>query len=244
MRLGILTAIWGRPPLTEIYLNRMEYLQAKYGVIGACVGSADEFKQDCLERDIIYSDYKNSPVSNKWNHGMQSFRDLDVSHVMIMGSDDFASDGFYEHSMKVAEGRDFTGCTDLYIFGGRSNRRGFRQFYHFAYSKSYLVGPGRCYSKRILEMLDFTPWDMGKNSGLDGSVANNVKKLGSFVERRSFGMRAEGLFMVDIKTLNNISSIPGASKIDNRDFKDVLTENLPLRESRDLISYLTKLGAV
>lgn len=243
MKLGILTALWGRPQLTEIYLNRMQYLQQKYGIIGACVGTENEFKQDCLDRGIIYADHKNKPVSNKWNHGMLSFRDEDVDHVMIMGSDDFASDSFYEHSMKVAKNKDFSGSTDLYIFGGRDNRRGFKQFFYFAYS-GYLVGPGRCYSKRILEMLDFTPWGMGKNAGLDGSIAKNVKKLGRTVRRKSFGIKTEGLFMVDIKTKNNISSIPGASKIDERDFRDVLTQNLPPKEARDLIALLTQLGAV
>ena len=243
MRLGILTAVWGRPELTVIYLNRMEYLQAKYDIVCGCVGSDNEFKEDCLERGIMYADYKNKPVSEKWNHGMKLFRDVDVSHVMIMGSDDFASDSFYEYSMKNAEDKDFTGCRDLYIMGGRRRRRGFGQLFYFSYP-AYLVGPGRCYSKRILEMMDFTPWGMNRNAGLDGSIAANVKKLGKTVRRKSFGMKEQGLFMVDIKTGNNISSIPGASKPDDRDFKDVLLENLPLREARDLIALLVKMEAV
>ena len=199
--------------------------------------------QDCRDRGIMYTDYKNKPLSEKWNHGMKMFKDINVSHVMVLGSDDFASDSFIEYSMSLAEGKDFTGCCDLYIFGGRHNRRGYKQLYYFAY-RGYLVGPGRCYSKKILKIMNFTPWDINRNAGLDGSIARNVKKFCGPISRKSFNMKKEGLFLADIKTLNNISSIPGASKPDDRDFKELLLDNLPQETAQDLIDHLTKLGAV
>jgi len=243
MKLGILTAIWGRPQLTKIYLNRMKYLQEKYGIVCVCVGSENQFTQECLDRGIIYTDYNNKPVSNKWNHGMLSFRDIDIDHVMIMGSDDFASDSFYEYVMDMIKGKDFTGCHDLYIYGARKGRRGFGQLFYFTYT-GYVIGPGRCYSKRILKMMDFTPWDDGRNAGLDGSIARNVKRLGGTVVRKSFGMKEEGLFLVDIKTTNNISSVPGAAKPYEKDFKQLLIDNIPSNEAQDIISHLTEIGAL
>ena len=163
---------------------------------------------------------------------------------MIMGSDDFASDSFYEYSLGLAEGRDFTGCKDLYIFGGRHNRRGYKQLFYFKYG-GYLVGPGRCYSKRILEMMDFTPWGPNRNAGLDGSIAKSVKMLGGTVKRKSFVMKDEGLFLIDIKTLNNISSIPGGAKPVDDDLVEMINKNLPVDEACDLIHHLrTEMGAI
>ncbi|MHC4634331.1 MAG: hypothetical protein ACYSYU_03835 [Planctomycetota bacterium] len=244
MKLGILTALWGRPQLTRIYLNRMQYLQKKYDIVGVCVGSENQYREDCWDRAIMYTDFKNRPLSTKWNHGMKVFEPIGITHVMVMGSDDFASDSFYEYAMDLAKGKDFTGCKDLYIFGGRHNRRGYRQLFYFAH-KGYVVGPGRCYSRRILEKMNFTPWDNGRNSGLDGSIARNVKNLGRTVVRRSFVMKDEGLFLVDIKTPNNISSIPSASKPMDDDFEEMINKNLPPNEAHDLIHYLrTELQAI
>jgi hypothetical protein len=93
-------------------------------------------------------------------------------------------------------------------------------------------------------MMDFVPWSFNRNAGLDGSITKKVKRLGSTVKRGGFVMKDEGLFMVDIKTPGNISGIPSGAKLIEDDFSDMLSNNLPTREHKDLIKYLKHIDAV
>ena len=243
MRLGILSSVWGRPELTELFLDRIEHLKKKYDIVPVIVGTDYEFAQECIVRNIPYLDYANKPLGAKWNAGISLFEDLDVSHVMILGSDDFVSDAFVEHVIKFNEGKDFTGCKDVYMFGANPKRKGWQQLFYFRY-KGYLVGPGRCLSKRILKMMDYSPWAPQRNYGLDGSVVKNIKRLGSHVVRGSFVMKDEGLFMVDIKTIGNISGIPGGAKPVDDDFIKMLMFHLSWDEAGNISDHLIKTGAI
>jgi len=244
MKLGILSALYGRPELTRLFLDRLGHLKNTFDVLPAVVGTDFQFHEDCLKRGIAYLDHENKPLGRKWNHGIKYFMDKDVTHVMIMGSDDFSSDNFIEFSMKFAEDKDFTGCKDVYMFGGHPGRRGWGRLFYFRY-KGFLVGPGRCYSKKILEEMNWTPWNVNRNSGLDGSITKTVKMLGSHVKRGSFVMIDKGLFMVDIKTPGNISGIPGAAKpFDLFDINTLLYDYLPEQEAKNICDYLSKITAI
>ena len=235
MKLGILTALWGRPNITYLFLDRLMHLQNKYGVIGACVGTNNEFRASCEMREILYTDYKNKPLGEKWNHGMKMFRDTDVTHVMILGSDDLVSDDFMEYSLDFAKDKDFCGCKDLYMYGANPSRRGWMGLYYFRY-RGYLIGPGRCYSRSVIEQLDYELWSPTKNYGLDGSVVKRIKTLGPDVRRGSFFMQDEGLFVIDIKTRGNISGIPGGAKLLDEPLKDLLLKHLPEDEVKNIIT--------
>jgi len=96
MKLGILSTLFNRPYLTKLFLDRLAHLKNKFDVIPVVVGSENEFEEDCEKRGIIYTDHVNKPLGSKWNHGMRVFRELDITHVMVLGSDDFISDDFVE----------------------------------------------------------------------------------------------------------------------------------------------------
>ncbi len=243
MKLGILSALWGRPELTRLFLDRMEHLKNELGVVPGVVGSDNQFREDCEKRGVLYTDHINKPLGLKWNHGIKLFQDTDVTHIMILGSDDFVSDDFIEFSMEFAEDKDFTGCLDMYMYGAHPKRRGWRQLFYFRYP-GLLVGPGRVYSRRIIDGMNWKPWGSNRNSGLDGSIAKSVKMLGGHVKKKSFIMKDEGLFMVDIKTSGNISGIPGGAKPIDDNFINMLKSNLPKEEAQNLINHLTEKGAI
>jgi hypothetical protein len=239
MKLGILTALWGRKELTYLYLNRMQRLQDKYGVMVGCVGSQNQFRESCLSREILYTDCENRPLGTKWNHGLQLFETTDVSHVMILGSDDFASDRFFEYAMDYAEkkNKDFCGCYDLWIYGGNPSRRGFGVLWYFRY-RGFLVGPGRIYSRKALQFANWKLWHPSKNSGLDGSAAKTMRLLGDKIERGHWISKDEDLFIVDIKTAGgNISSIPGAAKQTADDIEYMLKKHLP-EDAENLLEFI------
>ena len=242
-KLGILSSLWHRPQLTELFLDRLEHVKEKFDCVPACVGTDYEHSQACINRGILYTDHQNKPLGTKWNHGIRLFQDQDVSHVMILGSDDFVCDEFIEFSIEFCKDKDFTGCKDLFMFGAHPHRKGFGTLFYFRY-KGFLVGPGRCYSKKILEEMNWTPWNVNKNAGLDGSITKTVKMLGSHVKRGSFISRDRGLFLVDIKTSGNISGIPGGAKPYDGDFKMMLLRNLPEDEAINIVDFLMEIKAL
>ena len=240
MKLGILTTLWGRYGLTILFLDRLKHIADSFDAIAVAVGTGGEFRKECGRRGILYVDHDNRPLGSKWNAGIKVFENLPISNVMILGSDDFVSDDFIEHSMRICEGKDFCGCNDLYMFGANLRRRGKRQFFYFAYP-AYLVGPGRCYSRRVLESLGWVLWNGQRNTGLDSSAAKRVRKVEGLTGNM-FSIKKEGLFMVDIKTDGNISGIPGAAQPLNIDFGDMLNKHLPYDEAGNIIDYLKKIG--
>ena len=226
-----------------LFLDRLEHFKDRFGATCVAVGTDYMFSQECEARGIHYADHENRPVGKKWHHGIRTFKDLDVTHIMILGSDDFVSNDFIKFCMEFSEDKDFTGCNDVYMYGAHPRRRGWREFFYFAYD-GYLVGPGRCYSKRIVEMMNWHPWSDVRNSGLDGSIAKSVRTLGSTVRRGSFVMKDENLFMVDIKTVGNISGIPGGAKTIENNFPAMVRKNLPEGEANNLINYLKEVEAI
>jgi len=242
MKLGILTSLWQRPQLTKLFLDRLKHLHDTLDITCVAVGTDHMYLEECVDREILYVDYVNKPLGIKWNHGIRTFKDLDVTHIMILGSDDFVSDDFVKFAMEFSEDKDFTGCKDLYMFGAHPRSRGWQELFYFAY-QGCIVGPGRCYSKRIVEMMNWTPWG-SRNAGLDGSIARSVRGLGKTVRRGAFNMRDEGLFMVDIKTVGNISGIPGAAKPIDKKFPAMIRRHLPEGEANNLIKYLEQIEAI
>ena len=232
MKLGILTALWGRPTVTLIFLDRMKTIINKYGVQVIAVGSNDEYRAECEAREITYVDHENKPLGAKWNKGLSAVQHTDITNLMILGSDDLISDSFVEHELVFGEGIDFGGCRDLYMIGAHPKRKGWGQFYYFKYA-GYLVGPGRLFSRRVLEALNWHGWADNRNSGLDGSMAKAIKGVEK-VKRKSFTIKEHNLFLVDIKTPGNISGIPGGAKPVSGNMEDYLNYHLPDEAERIL----------
>jgi len=243
MKLGILSALWHRPELTVLFLDRLEHLKKKFDVIPLVVGTEGEFRADCGKRGILYVDHENRPLGSKWNKGMQAMKDLPVTNIMILGSDDFVSDDFIEHSLTFAEDKDFCGCMDLYMFSANRHRSGWAGFFYFAY-QGWMVGPGRCYSRELMDKLKWSPWGVARNSGLDGSIAKNIKNLGIKIKAGTYRIKDKGLFMVDIKTYGNISGIPGGAKLLDDSFEEALSEHFPFEEAFNLKEYLKSVQAI
>ena len=246
VKLGILTALWGRPKLTVLFLKRLQALSAKFGITCVAVGSEGKPLEDrCREYGVEYIDHPNKPLGRKWNYGLQVFKNFpEVTHVMILGSDDFVSDDFVEYiiGFMTKHETDFFGCVDVYMFGANPKRRGFGQFYYFTYS-GYLVGPGRCYSRKAIDLLDWQIWGDMRNFGLDGSAVKRIKTVYPQIQKYSFKMQREGLFMVDIKTQGNISTIPGAAhKIEG--FVERLREEFPEAEAEGIIKLIKEQNAI
>jgi len=244
IKLCILTALWGRPVLSKLFLERMGCLINTFGISVVAVVSGDSRLSDlCDINRVCHVNCENKPLGKKWNTGLAACKDKNFTHLMILGSDDLPSNDFIRYNIsRLSDGYDYFGSRGLYMFGGRKNFRGFGELFYFRYG-GYLVGPGRCFSRKFIEKCNWILWDNSRNSGLDGSAAKRVRK-DKFIKKGSYDVAEQGLFLVDIKTTGNVSGIPSGAKKNPQDFVDFVNKNLPPQEAENLKKFLIKTRAL
>lgn len=115
---------------------------------------------------VRYVEYRNQPLSDKWNYGMGLMREFD--HVMVIGSDNFVPEA-YVNAVKERSGFDFIRTEDVVFWDHETNRS--------QRTKMKRMGAGRVLSRKALEMLDYQPWPFGRDRKLDGGMDRRLKGL-------------------------------------------------------------------
>ncbi len=115
---------------------------------------------------VVY--HKNNPLGAKWQAGIDYARTLDPSHIVITGSDDLLSIGFFE---RWCGQLDFTGFDHWYIWNDN-------KLYLLQYRAKQPLGGGRIYSRALLEKMNYKLFDITKNKLLDDYGWNNIGKVG------------------------------------------------------------------
>ena len=173
MNIGLLTAIWGRPRLTDLVLRYYERLDLKKVLV---YSEEDPCVHDLVTGDWGYIGYPNNNLSGKWNHGMMhirsfhEFQNNSLAGVMIVGSDDLVTPQYVDAvKYLLARGVDYISLPTLYFYNLDTGRM------HYCLAER--LGLGRVLSRRLLDMLDWEPWPNDLNSGLDGAMWDRISKL-------------------------------------------------------------------
>ncbi|WP_302554568.1 hypothetical protein [Comamonas kerstersii] len=193
LRIVLLTCVWQRPALTEIFLNYYKgiakKLEGEIELILMAVGSeGDSSRKLCEKYGFYYLEYKNLPLSDKWEFGLKNSREFDPDAVIIVGSDDFLSFSLFRcYANFLNEGYLFVGISDacfldlansekiLYWkgYGGLNRDRG------MPWRLNETLGMGRMYSGLLLKHMDYSLWHgIHINKGLDGVAKDRLLKLG------------------------------------------------------------------
>lgn len=205
MNITIVTAIQGRHDLTEIVLRYYSGLQlnAKDDISLLAVGSEWDASKELVERcGWNYVEYPNEPLSQKFNHVFQCAKVFNPDLLILVGSDDLVS---YEvidwYARNVPRDcREMVGLQDLYFYGIQDGDTVlFPGYIQMGYGKApRTIGAGRCFSRRILEIMDWRPWQNERvPRGLDSSSTAQMKKRG--IGERCVTMAETGGIAVDIK---------------------------------------------
>jgi hypothetical protein len=146
---------------------------------------------------LKYIECKNFPVSNKHNKLVESLRDVDFDYAVILGSDNLVSKNFTEKMEQVLTEKkpDFLQLKGLYFYNQKTKKT--------TYYNGF-TGVGRCFSKNVLEALDYKLWSDGLNSGLDTSSLNILETNG--YKPFEIDIRDLGVEVVDVKYRDNITS--------------------------------------
>ena len=97
--ISIVSAIWKRPELTEIFLQSLLRYRKDYGITAVVAGSeGDITRQACELRGIGYVETQNQPLSSKFNKAaITAWNKYEPDGLMIMGSDDFVNEQLIQH---------------------------------------------------------------------------------------------------------------------------------------------------
>ncbi|MDB4726341.1 hypothetical protein OAF54_02800 [bacterium] len=204
-KIAMLTAVWGRPELTRMMLEYYEEMPIDelYGVFG--FDDPDECNYDSDRWD--WWGRENSPLSNKWQSGIDYIRALqsydghksDIDAVMIMGSDDFVSPQYIEACKGlIASGVDYIYMDGAYFYDTVSGR--------MMWAHAEKLGLGRCISARLLDRMDWQLWPAGMENGLDGAMDDKIRAMTGAHAVCLKDARKRGLYGMDVKTDQNLWS--------------------------------------
>jgi len=164
-------AVHGRLPLLKHTIERLYKKNGCYKVV--CAGDGQEEKKLCDSLGAIWTPHRNKPLGMKWNAAFQRAKDFNPDAVVFVGSSDWLSDNWFQVMWPYVERYGFAGvpgCSLLDI--GESVRavawpgyRGYR-----AEREDECIGIGRMLSRRLMEAIDWTPFDPQSNNSLDRSM--------------------------------------------------------------------------
>lgn len=153
---GILTKLWQRPALTQLFLRHHAGLFVRgVELIRVAAYSPGEdaaagaFAQEALWHFV---EAPNLPLTRKGNAACAVLRLYAPEVVVNLGSDDFISASFLETVRRLAEtGTDYAIPSELFIWDLATARcvRVFNQ---------YSLGAGRVFSRRLLALLSWQLW--------------------------------------------------------------------------------------
>jgi len=224
MKLAIITAIHGRPLMTEAFLKAMARIRKEFDVKTYAVtselnlqeeskGVSESDKEKCLDLlyqyNIDYVEYPNYPNRTKWNRVVQYLRYTDFTHLLILGSDDIPSSRFIEHTLTLDK-YNLAGLSGLWFWGLNPRRAGFERFGYFGI-KGSLAGAGKLVGRDIVEASDYALWSGERNSGMDANMMNNIRDLSVAgkinLKLHRYSLLDTGGFLMDVKYGHHISSM-------------------------------------
>jgi hypothetical protein len=226
MKLGILTAVWQRYEVLEVFKQGIERLKEHSSIEIEVVAVGSEGKKSANAcKEFHYVPFKNKPLSNKWNAGMLKMKELNVDYVLCLGSDDLICNNALDKYIEaMKQGFDFIGLLDCFIYDTKTNDLRFWVGYN-GVRIGETAGIGRCLSKRLLEHMKYLPWGDGIDRGLDGAMFKQLKTINH--TQKVFGCLKDNIFAVDLKdsqSLTNFSHFTKYPKFHQEDMFNKLPE--------------------
>jgi len=140
------------------------------------VGDSNKEHEIAKLCDCFYLEYKNKPLSEKWQQGILAARKLDPEAIMICGSDSWLTKDWCEVLFPHTRKSDLVGINNFYACKAYPNQK--VKIIHREYQghrKNLPVGSGRMFSRSILDNLNWIIYPKKINRALD-SQAHRILK--------------------------------------------------------------------
>ena len=142
----IFLAAWRRPEITEICFMGINRLRKRFPLETMCVISEESMIPLCNKYGIRWTFYKNDPLGEKKNHGLNEAMKLQWDYMMEIGSDDVVKDELLELYQPYLGKYDMFGTKDAVIIDSHTGecRR---------LKSDTTYGLGRCISRKVIEKI-------------------------------------------------------------------------------------------
>jgi hypothetical protein len=201
MKLALILTIYKRHDLEKLVIERFKEQSKKYGFEIIIAGSEGEISQS-LASGCNYVEIKNNPLGAKHNATLKVAKHLEVDGVVLMGSDDFVNDEFWDFIYKQSPNEKcLVGFKDLYFYSTVTGEFG---YYDGWGSNSQSIGAGRFFSKYILDLMDWKLWTDEKNKALDTDSGKRLQEKG--VGNKNYKMSSVKAFILDVKHTHSLTS--------------------------------------
>lgn len=147
MTVLIFLAAWRRPEITEICFMGINRLRnnSRFPIETLVVISEESMIPLCNKYGIRWTFYKNDPLGEKKNHGLNEAMKFDWDYLLEIGSDDLIKNELLELYYPVMErGESFFGTKDAIIID--SSNGNCRRL-----TSDTPYGLGRCISRKVIE---------------------------------------------------------------------------------------------
>lgn len=144
MRVLVFLAAWKRPEITEICFVGLKRLKNRFPIETLVVISEESMIPLCEKYGIRWTFYKNEPLGEKKNHGLNEAMKLEWDYLLEIGSDDLVKDELIELYSEYFGKYDYFGTKDAIIIDSATGKC--RRL-----KSDTTYGLGRCISRKTIE---------------------------------------------------------------------------------------------
>lgn len=225
MKIAIVTAIWQRPEVWEMFKRGVRRLRNQYEdvEVEVCVAGSEGYRSQnrCKEKWIHYVEVPNHPLGRKVNTASLLAKETNADYYLMMGSDDIICNKLFDLYLDYMEaGIDYIYLMDGYFFDTTTKKALYWAGYRQAHNKGKSLGAGRLLSRNLMEKMEFKCWHDVRLSGLlDQAMEEKLEQI-EYTEQEIY-CRDNDCALIDIKSSTNMTQF---AKWDNSEFipvKDV-----------------------
>lgn len=172
---------FGRLPLLKLTIERLYQKNEVFKVIVA--GHEPAVEKLCAETGAEFVRHGNKPLGAKWNAAFQKVNDFDPDACLFVGSSDWLSDNWLSICCPYLGTVDMIGKPDCYFLdiGEKEMRAVHWPGYTRQDRYGESIGIGRLLSRRILDSIDWQPFDATKDNSMDSCMQQKVLAAGGKV---------------------------------------------------------------
>ncbi len=168
---------FGRFPLVEVNVKRLYEVNKIHKVI--LIGHEPNIKKIADQTGSIFVNHKNNPLGRKWNAGFEEARKLNPDAILFVGSSDLISSNWLPTASKYLNDYDLIGTLgchllDIHTVNGR--RLVHWPGYGHGVRAEEPIGIGRVISSRVLDKINWKPFDDTRDNSMDWFMYDAVLK--------------------------------------------------------------------
>jgi hypothetical protein len=210
MKIAVITAVWKRPEIFEIFAQHIHHLQETFkseaNIICIVAGSEGETSEKMVTaHGFNYIEIANDPLSEKHNSTLIRAKQLKVDYVLCLGSDDIIGDGLFRIYLdEINKKTDVVVLGDFYFYDYDSESAAYWGGYIDG-RKGLPAGAGALLSARFLDIWHWRIWVLADKDYLDSSLFPKIATAA--VKKRFLSLKANNVFAVDIKSSTNMTPL-------------------------------------